>query len=188
MASLPSDRGVPAAGFEHQCGTETERARGEVLDGDPPQANVHLWSAPPSSFILNLPVSTPAFLCPFCSLRSYLCVTWLSLSCDFSCNQWLHSPFSYFMGSPALADLLLIWGWSLGNCYQNKKMQFALKGYQISSINLQEDWPVSWYINEIKSECEICTGTEFNSELKILSPNPASKMKWTVYQRRCLCV
>lgn len=74
MASLQSHGAVPAAGFEPECGTETQGDGGGVLDEDCPPDNVHVRSAPWSSFLLNLSFSALTFFSRFCSLRSYLCV------------------------------------------------------------------------------------------------------------------
>lgn len=74
MASLQSHGALPAAGFEPECGTETQRDGGGVLDKDSPPDNVYFRSAPWSSFLLNLSFSALTFLSLFRSLRSYLCV------------------------------------------------------------------------------------------------------------------
>lgn len=79
MASLQPEGAVPAAGLEPERGTETESAEGGVLDRDPPPDDVHFRRAPRPSFLLTLPFSAPAFHVPFGSLRSYLCVTLVSL-------------------------------------------------------------------------------------------------------------
>lgn len=74
MAGLWSDRGIPAAEFELECGTEAEGAGARVLDRHHSPGDVFVQSAPRSSFFLYLPFSVPAFLFLSGSLRSYLCV------------------------------------------------------------------------------------------------------------------
>lgn len=52
------------------------------------------------------------------------------------------------MKSAALADVLGIED-DPRRIIFNIKMQFALEGYQISSVNLQENWPISCHHNDL---------------------------------------